>query len=48
MTFWHRVRGLLCPLLGHKYIGDPHRKVCVYCWKEVRIRTFPPDNESGR
>lgn len=41
--FWHRVRGLLCGVLGHRYIGDAHRKLCVYCWKEIRVRTFPEE-----
>ncbi len=38
---WHKLRGMLCVLLGHKLVGDQHRKLCVYCWKEVRVRYRP-------
>jgi hypothetical protein len=40
-ALWRRLRGLLCPFLGHRYIGDEHRRLCVYCWKEERIRHVP-------
>lgn len=50
---WHKLRGMLCGLLGHKLVGDEHRKLCVYCWKEVRVRYRPgangaPDGEDDR
>jgi len=41
MSLFTRVRGKLCGILGHKYIGDPYRKLCVYCWKEVVIPYVP-------
>ena len=46
-ALWRRVRGLLCGLLGHRYIGDPHHRLCVYCWKEVKLRTFPPPGDDS-
>jgi hypothetical protein len=41
MRLWQRMRGKLCGLLGHRYIGDQHRKLCVYCWKEVTHHFVP-------
>ena len=45
--WWHRLRALLCPVLGHRFIGDAHRRLCVYCWKEIKIRHVPGAGGDG-
>lgn len=37
----HAIRRMLCPVLGHKFIGDAHNKLCVYCWKQEKRRYRP-------
>jgi len=44
MNMWQRIRGALCGVLGHKYIGNAHRKLCVYCWKEISVRAVPGED----
>ncbi|MDH5528115.1 MAG: hypothetical protein OEY97_12495 [Nitrospirota bacterium] len=43
MRLWQVFRSRLCFVLGHRYIGDAHRKLCVYCWKERVTPYSPPD-----
>jgi len=42
---WQRIRASLCGVLGHRYIGDAHRKLCVYCWKEIVMHYVPGEPE---
>jgi len=47
VKLWHGIRARLCFLLGHRYIGDPHRKLCVYCWRERVIPYTPGDPDDS-